>query len=225
MRKGASGTVNVATLPLISSLGCFEPAPYHQPMVSPEARAAAIEFLTASDGVRAVDQALSAASSAGPVAGVLPGKGFTARRESIGFLDQRRDEERCLFAVRFIDQADNSWECLVAAEHDGTRWNAHGVAGGSGGPASRTPPRPVCGPLRADVFGQWGRDIFYAACRLTGPAQDAATSARLTLTNGSQLSADLAHGLALFIGREGSPPAAIEVFDRDGDRLARQRLH
>lgn len=194
-------------------------------MVHPNAEVAVIEFLAAPDPLAAADRGADKRIVGGPVARIVRGKRFAARRETIEILKQRDDRERCLLATRFVDQSGNRWEYLVAAEHDGSGWKAHGVAGGSDGAPSARPRGRTDGPLRLEVFGQWGRDIFYAAGRLTGREQDVATGACLTLANGAKLSADLQDGLALFIGREGSAPVTWEILDQNGRSMARQRQH
>lgn len=102
-------------------------------MVHPGAEVAVIELLAAPGLLAAADRGPAEQIDGGPVARIVRGKGFAARRETIEILKQRHDRERCLFATRFVDQSGIRWEYLVVAEHDGGGWRAHGVAGGSDG--------------------------------------------------------------------------------------------
>ena len=160
---------------------------------------------------------------AGPVPSVYSGKPYEARPDSVNFLKQRGLGDRRLFAVTFDDLSGNRWSYLVAVEHDGHGWVAHGVAGGSDGPprTNRRPPRPSPVSTRPSihVYGQWGADRLYAGGELH-PGMGPVGRVTLTLADGTQITDDGESGVVLFVGRTGSSPATVDIFDDHGDLLA-----
>jgi hypothetical protein len=63
---------------------------------------------------------------------------FAGDPAAIAVLKQRDSDDRRLYAVSFDDPRGNRWFWLVAAELGEMGWVAHGVAGGSDGPARRS---------------------------------------------------------------------------------------
>jgi hypothetical protein len=132
-----------------------------------------------------------------------------------------------LFAVAVDDLSGNRWSYLVAVEHDGDGWVAHGVAGGSDGPprTNRRPPRPspVSTHQSVHVYGQWGADRLYVGAELH-PGMGPVGRVRSTLADGTQITDDGESGVVLFVGRAGSRPANVDVFDDHEDLLASRAL-
>jgi hypothetical protein len=100
---------------------------------------------------------------------------------------------------------------------------AHGVAGGSDGPArqERRTPRPSsvgCEPW-FNLRSQWGGDAFYAGGSLR-PAGAEIGRVQLTLADGSQLEDDGIGDVSLFIGRHGEPPRTVDIYGSDGALLS-----
>jgi hypothetical protein len=144
----------------------------------------------------------------------------------IAVLKQRERDGRRLYAVSFDDLQGNRWFWLVAAERGGKGWTAHGVAGGSDGPASRErrTPRPSSagpGPW-LNLCGQWGGDMFYAGGDLDAGGVEIGR-VQLTLNDGSHLEDDGVGGASLFIGRRGAPPTSVEIYAPDGALISRRR--
>jgi len=138
---------------------------------------------------------------------------------------QRESDGRRLYAVSFDDLQGNRWFWLVAAECGAKGWTAHGVAGGSDGPAGqqRRVPRPSStgsGPW-LNLCGQWGGDTLYAGGRLDAGGVEIGR-VQLTLCDGSQLEDDGVGGVSLFIGRHGEPPRCVEIYAADGALLSRR---
>ncbi|MFZ1996369.1 MAG: hypothetical protein WAU75_19815 [Solirubrobacteraceae bacterium] len=142
---------------------------------------------------------------------------------AIAVIKERESGDRRLYAVTFDDLKGNRWFWLVAAERSERRWIAHGVAGGSNGPAEREreAPRPFrCGiSSMAHLCGQWGGQTFYAGGRLD-PAGAEIGRVELTLDDGSQLEDDGISNVALFIGRHGEAPRTVDIYAPDGALLS-----
>jgi hypothetical protein len=96
------------------------------------------------------------------VASIGHGNPFTADPVSIKFHKERGSDDRRLFAVSFDDQSRNHWFWLIAAELDEAGWTAHGVAGGSDGPARASYKKPPRSEPWVNLAGQWGADRLYA---------------------------------------------------------------
>lgn len=159
------------------------------------------------------------APCAGPVASFGSGNAFTADPDSIEFHKERGTDDRRLFAVSFDDQASNHWFWLVAAELDETGWMAHGVAGGSNGPARTSGHKPAGSEPWLNLCGQWGADRLYAGGELhVGKARVGLV--RLTLVDGTQLTDDGDADVALFVSHRGKQPATVDIFDVDGSLLS-----
>ena len=159
---------------------------------------------------------------------------FARDSAAITVIKERASVDRRLYAVTFDDLAGNRWFWLVAAEHSEQGWVAHGVAGGSNGPAEgeRATPRPSSVGSRPwlNLCGQWGGETFYAGGRLD-PAGAEIGRVQLTFDDGSQLEDDGIADVSLFIGRHGESPRTVDIYapdgtllsSRNGDDLARFR--
>ena len=156
------------------------------------------------------------------MASVGHGKSFMACAESIQFLKERGTDDRRLFAVEFDDEVRNHWFWLVAAELDDAGWTAHGVAGGSDGPAGLRPRSTARSRPGLNFCGHWGADRFYGGGTLH--AGDAVIGeVRLTLADGTQLTDDGEADVALFIGDRGERPTTVDIFDVHGSLLSSAR--
>lgn len=161
-----------------------------------------------------------------PRAGFMSRGPFARDPTSITVLKWRERDDRRLYAVSFVDLHGNHWFWLAAAERSETGWVAHGVAGGSDGPARREQraPRPASvgfGPW-LNLCGQWGGDAFYAGGRLD-PAGTEIGLVCLTLNDGSQLEDDGIGGVSLFIGHHGEPPTSVEIYAPNGTLLSSRK--
>lgn len=138
---------------------------------------------------------------------------------------QRASDDRRLYAVGFDDLQGNSWFWLIAAELGADGWVAHGVAGGSDGPAGPARvafrPSPRQSSPWLNLCGQWGGQTFYAGGRLD-TAGAAIGRVQLELSDGSQLEDDGLGDVAVFIGRHGAPPAQVKIFAPDGTLLSKR---
>jgi hypothetical protein len=158
--------------------------------------------------------------SAGPVASVDRGVPFVADMNSVQFLKERGTDAQRLFAVSFRDEVRNHWFWLVAAEfEEQAGWKAHGVAGGSGGPAQGRRPELTHPAPWLNFCGQWGADRFYAGGELRS-GNSRVGLVRVTLVDGAELTDDAVGDVALFVGRRGEPPAVVDIFDVDGSLLS-----
>jgi hypothetical protein len=148
---------------------------------------------------------------------------FARDPAAIAVIKERESIDRRLYAVTFDDLTGNRWFWLVAAERSERGWAAHGVAGGSNGPAEpeRGTPRPSSVGARPslDVCGQWGSDTFYAGGRLDRAGYEIGR-VQLTLDDGSQLEDDGLADVALFIGRHGESPRTVDIYAPDGALLS-----
>lgn len=158
-----------------------------------------------------------------PRAGVMSHGPFARDPQAIAVLKQRESEDRRLYAVSFVDLNANQWFWLVATERSESGWVAHGVGGGSDGPARRGQrgPRPASagpGPW-LNLCGQWGGDTFYAG-GLLDPAGAEIGRVCLTLNDGSQLEDDGIGDVSLFVGRRGEPPRSVEIYAPNGSLLS-----
>lgn len=158
-----------------------------------------------------------------PRAGSMSHGPFARDPASIAVLKERESDDRRLYAVSFDDPNGNRWFWLVAVERSEMGWVAHGVAGGSNGPARKEPrtPRPGSsgsGPW-LNLCGQWGGDTFYAGGRLD-PAGAEIGRVQLTLDDGSQLEDDGIGDVSLFIGRHGDSPRTVDIYSPDGGLLS-----
>jgi hypothetical protein len=157
--------------------------------------------------------------STGPVASLHRGKSFEAEPDSVEFHKERGTADRRLFAVSFTDVAENDWFWLVAAELDEAGWTAHGVAGGSDGPAPGRRPGLTQAAPWLNLCGQWGADRFYAGGELhVGSSRVGLV--RITLADGTQLTDDGDADVALFVGRRGDPPTVVDIFATNGMLLS-----
>lgn len=153
-----------------------------------------------------------------PVASVGRGGPFTAIRDSIELRKERGSEDRRLFAASFDDQSRNRWFWLIAAELGPDGWTAHGVAGGSDGPAGADRGVPTRSEPWLNLCGQWGSGRLYAGGELHD--RDANVGrVRLTLADGTQLTDDVEAGVALFVSRVDEEPASVDFFDIHGARI------
>jgi hypothetical protein len=144
---------------------------------------------------------------------------FARDPSAILVIRERESGDRRLYAVSFEDFQGNRWFWLIAAERSESGWVAHGVAGGSNGPAPREwgTPRPSSagsGPW-LNLCGQWGGDKFYAGGGLD-PAGATIGRVQLTLSDGSRLEDDGVADVSLFIGRHGQPPKTVDIYAPDG---------
>lgn len=71
----------------------------------------------------------------------------------------------------------------------------------------------------AHLAGQWGQDRFYAGGDLHA-ASARLGHVRLTLADGTELTADAGADIALFISDRPEPPAKVDIYDLDGRLLA-----
>ena len=194
-------------------------------MADPDPRRAVIEHLTqpATGELPSRRAAEPGDLPARPVASISRGNPFTAIPDSIEFLKERGIPDRRLFAVTFDDQSGNNWFWLVAAELDSTGWTAHGVAGGSDGPAGESSrERPARSEPSLNLAGQWGGDRFYA-----GGEVDAAGAllgrVRLTLADGTALVDDADADVALFVSDRPEQLVTVDIYDVDGHLLASRK--
>lgn len=148
---------------------------------------------------------------------------FARDPAAIAVIKQREWVDRRLYAVIFDDFEGNRWFWLVAAERSERGWVAHGVAGGSNGPAERggEMPRPSSVGSRPwlNLCGQWGGETFYAGGSLD-PAGAEIGRVQLTLDDGSHLEDDGIGHVSLFIGRHGRPPRTVDIYAPDGVLLS-----
>ena len=196
-------------------------------MADPDPRCAIIEYLTQPSA----DQSPTgrAAPSPGtqparPVAYVARGNPFTADRATIEFVKERGLPERRLFAITFDDLRHNEWFWLAATErgHSGN-WVAHGVAGGSDGPRTRSPsPSARSSPSEPwlNLAGNWGQGRIYAGGKIHTAGADVG-SVCLTLADGTQLTDGAEASVALFLSDQtAEPPASIDIYDSQGRLLS-----
>lgn len=152
------------------------------------------------------------------------GNRFTADPGSIAFHKERGTDDRRLFAVSFNEQAGNHWFWLVAAERGETGWTAHGVAGGTDGPAGTRGKKPAKTEPWLNLCGQWGGARLYAGGQLyAGNARVGLV--RLTLVDGTQLSDDGDADVALFVGHRGAQPFVVDIFDANGSLLSSHKAY
>ena len=186
-------------------------------------RQAVVAELTAPMGYTPPEERFSDMNDPVPRASVMSHGPYAADPDAIEFLKERTSDDRHLFAVTFDDLMGNRWFWLVAAERAEHGWTAHGVAGGSDGPARASgEPSPVALSRSTpwlNLCGQWGGDTFYAGGELHSGSTEIAR-VQVTLTDGSQLVDDGTAGVALFVGRHGEPPASVEIFATDGTVLS-----
>lgn len=150
------------------------------------------------------------------------GKSYAARPDSIKIVKERGEPDRRLFAVTFDDQSGNRWFYLVAAELGTAGWIAHGVAGGSDGPARANPrPRSRSKPW-LNFCGQWGTDRVYAGGQIHagGTSVD---QVRLKLSDETELTDDADADVALFVSLRGAQPNTIMFLDARGSLICAQR--
>jgi hypothetical protein len=191
-------------------------------MACADPRQAVVEHLVAPAGERIDDGVREPGARPGPLPVVYAGKPYAARSDSIETRKERGVAGRRLFAVAFDDVSGNRWCYLVAAEHNGDGWVAHGVAGGSDGPAPSSRRPSASATPSIDICGQWGADRLYIGGELA-PGAAAVGDVRLTLADGTRMTDDGASGVVLFVGRAGAGPATVEIFDEHGDLLASRR--
>ncbi|MGH2892039.1 MAG: hypothetical protein ACRDPM_02050 [Solirubrobacteraceae bacterium] len=148
---------------------------------------------------------------------------FARDPHAIAVIKEREGVDRRLYAVTFDDFEGNRWFWMVATERSEGGWVAHGVAGGSDGPAephSGTPrPTSVASRPRLNLCGQWGGETFYAGGRLD-PAGAEIGRVQLTLDDGRQLEDDGIGDVSLFIGRHGESPRTVHIYAPDGTLLS-----
>ncbi len=148
---------------------------------------------------------------------------FARDPAAIAIIKERESADRRLYAVTFDDLTGNRWFWLVATEHSERGSVAHGVAGGSNGPAKRerATPRPSSVGSRPwlNLCGQWGGETFYAGGRLD-PAGAEIGRVQLTLDDGSQRHDDGIADVSLFIGRHGESPRTVDIYAPDGTLLS-----
>ena len=158
-----------------------------------------------------------------PCARVMSHGPFARDPAAIAVIKERESADRRLYAVIFDDLTGNRWFWLVATEHSERGWVAHGVAGGSNGPAERerATPRPSSLGSRPwlNLCGQWGGGTFYAEGRLD-PAGAEIGCVQLTLDDGSQLHDDAIEDVSLFIGRHRESPRTVDIYAPDGTLLS-----
>lgn len=157
-----------------------------------------------------------------PRARVMSHGPFARDPASIAVIKERERVSRRLYAVTFDDFKGNRWFWLVAAERSERGWAAHGVAGGSNGPAEqrRTSRLSSVGSRPSlNLCGQWGGQTFYAGGRLD-PAGAEIGRVQLTLGDGSQLADDGLGDVSLFIGRHGESPRTVDIYAPDGTLLS-----
>ena len=201
---------------------------------------AVVAALTAPPGFALEPEPISPGDGRVPRAMVMSHGPFARDPGTIAVIKERESGDRRLYAVSFDDFGGNGWSWLLAAERCEIGWVAHGVAGGSNGPARRDGgmPRPSAagsGPW-LNLCGQWGRDTFYAGGRLDpagagigraqltlhdgGQLEDG--RAQLTLHDGGQLEDDGISDVSLVIGRHGEPPRTVDIYAPDGALLSSQ---
>jgi hypothetical protein len=148
---------------------------------------------------------------------------FARDPAAIAVIKQRESIDRRLYAVTFDDLKGNRWFWLVAAERSERGWVAHGVAGGSNGPAERerATPRPSSVGARPwlNLCGHWGGETFYAGGRLDRAGAEIGR-VQLTLDDGRQLQDDGLGDVSLFIGRHGESPRTVDIYAPDGALLS-----
>ena len=192
-------------------------------MAHHDAQAALVASLTAPSDFSPEPSPVAWADDRAPRARVMSHGPFARDPATITVIKERESVERRLYAVTFDDLTGNRWFWLVATEHSEQGWVAHGVAGGSNGPAERerATPRPSSAGSRPwlNLCGQWGAETFYAGGRLD-PAGAEIGRVQLTLDDGSQLQDDGIADVSLFIGRHGEPPRTVEIYAPDGTLLS-----
>ncbi|MBV8988757.1 MAG: hypothetical protein JO342_10315 [Solirubrobacterales bacterium] len=185
--------------------------------------AAVVAELTAPPGFSPEPEPFSRVDERVPCSRFMPHGPFARDPAAIVLLKQRASGDRRLYAVSFDDLTGNRWFWLVAAERGEDGWAAHGVAGGSDGPAQpeRQTPRPVAvgSAPWLNLCGQWGRGTFYAGGSLHS-AGDPIGRVQLTLEDSSQLEDDGIGDVSLFIGRHGEPPRTVDIYAPDGALLS-----
>lgn len=158
-----------------------------------------------------------------PRAGLMSHGPFARDPAGVEVLTERESCDRRLYAVTFDDFEGNRWFWLVAAERSERGWVAHGVAGGSNGPAERergtSRPSSVGSRPWLNLCGQWGGETFYAGGSLD-PAGAEIGRVQLTLDGGSQLEDDGIGDVSLFIGCHGEPPRTVDIYAPDGALLS-----
>lgn len=158
-----------------------------------------------------------------PRATVMSHGSFARDPAAIAVIKERGSGDRRLYAVTFDDFEGNRWFWLVAAELSERGWVAHGVAGGSNGPAKpdRGTPRlsPAGSRPRLNLCGHWGGETFYAGGNLD-PAGAEIGRVQLTLDDGSHLEDDGIADVSLFVGRHGEPPRTVGIYAPDGALLS-----
>ena len=186
--------------------------------------AAVVAELTASPGFSPEPEPVFRADDHVPLPRLTPHGPFARDPAAVVLLKHRESDDRRLYAVSFDDLGGNRWFWLIAAEHAAQGgWAAHGVAGGSDGPArvrreTRAPSSVGCTPW-LNLCGQWGGDRFYAGGRLH-PRGGAIGRVQLTLADGSLLEDDGVGDVSLFIGRHGEPPQTVDIFAPGGALLS-----
>jgi hypothetical protein len=197
-------------------------------MPDPDPRRAIIEYLIqpGADQPPAGRAAPSPGSQpARPVASVVRGNPFTADRATIEFVKERGLPDRRLFAITFDDLQHNEWFWLAATKRDYTgNWVAHGVAGGSDGPRTRSPSRSGARSSHSEpslnLAGNWGQGRIYAGGEVYTAGADIGRVC-LTLADDTQLTDDAEGGVALFLNDQTeAAPASIDIYDADGRPLA-----
>lgn len=190
-------------------------------MAFADPRQAVIEHLIAPAGERIDPGVTQAGAPAGPVPVLYAGKPYVARLDSIEIRKERGVDDRRLFAVAFEDMSGNRWSYLVAAQRKGDGWVADGIAGGSDGPTTNQRSSGSARPS-IDIYGQWGTDRLYVGGELD-PGAAVIGNVRLTLRDGTQVTDDGEHGVALFVAQRGAEPATVEIFDEHGDLLVSRK--
>lgn len=192
-------------------------------MAHRDPHAALVAELTAPPGFAPEPEPVSRVEDRVPRAMRMSHGPFARDPAAIAVIKERESGDRRLYAVSFDDLKSNLWFWLVAAKRSEMGWVAHGVAGGSNGPAHRErgTPRPSAassGP-RLNLCGQWGGETFYAGGRLD-PAGTEIGRVQLTLNDGGQLEDDGVADVSLFIGRHGQPPRTVDIYAPDGALLS-----
>ncbi len=189
-------------------------------------RTAVVAALTAPPRFTPEPEPVWAADDRAPRATVMRLGPFARDPATVTVLKRRERGDRQLYAMTFVDLNGNDWFWLAAAERSAGGWVAHGVAGGSDGPACPKPvaPRPASagsGPW-LNLCGQWGGHTFYAGGRLD-PAGAEIGRVCLTLDDASQLEDDGTGDVSLFIGHHGVPPRRVEIYAPNGALLSSRK--
>jgi hypothetical protein len=134
-----------------------------------------------------------------------------ARAESIRVVKERRDADRAMVAVEYVDVADREWHGWFGAKRVDGAWRADGGTTGSG----TTLPRSSAPWANFGVV--WGEDVFMAGGRVYG---DGVARVRMLSSAGGAVEDSVDQGVALVMAPGPFPrPWTVELYDAAGALL------